>query len=48
MEKIGQLESRIIVLIHDADLRVYVMTNENFGPYGNTGKIYHLEMQFDR
>jgi len=44
MEKIGQLESRIVALIHDSDQRVYVMTNENFGPYGNTGKVYWLDL----
>jgi len=43
MEKISQLESRIIALIRDSDQRVYVMTNDNFGPYGNSGKIYILE-----
>jgi len=44
MEKIGQLDTRIVALIHDSDQRIYVMTNENFGPYGNTGKVYWLEL----
>ena len=43
MEKISQLDSRIIALIRDIDQQVYVMTNDNFGPYGNTGKIYALD-----
>ncbi len=44
MAKISQLDSRIIALIRDSDQRVYVMTNENYGPYGTTGKIYQLAM----
>lgn len=44
MNKISQLETRIVALIRDTDQRIYVMTNENYGPYGNTGKVYLLEM----
>ncbi|MFT4726156.1 MAG: glucose/arabinose dehydrogenase [Granulosicoccus sp.] len=44
MDKISQLDTRIVALVRDTDERVYVMTNENYGPYGNTGKIYLLEM----
>jgi len=44
VEKIGDLETRIVALIQDTDQRIYVMTNENFGPYGQTGKVYWLDM----
>jgi len=44
MEKLKQFESRIVALIRDSDQRIYVMTNENFGPFGNTGKVYVLEL----
>ncbi len=43
MTKLMQLDSRIIALVHDSDDQVYVMTNDNFGPYGDTGKIYVLK-----
>jgi len=44
MDKIAQLDSRIVALIRDSDQQIYVMTNENFGPYGNTGKVYRLDL----
>ncbi len=40
-EKIGQFDTRIVALIQDRD-DVFVLTNENFGPYGATGKVFRL------
>lgn len=40
-DKLSQFDTRIVALIQDqADL--FVLTNENFGPYGNTGKVFRL------
>lgn len=44
ISKIGELDSRIVALVRDSDGSIYVMTNDNFGPYGTTGKIYRLEL----
>ena len=42
-EKIAKFDSRIIGLVQDTDNRKYVLTNDNFGPYGKTGKVLLLE-----
>ena len=42
-EQIADFDSRIIGLVQDTDNRKYVLTNDNFGPYGNTGKVLLLE-----
>jgi len=42
-EKIAKFDSRIIGLVQDTDNRKYVLTNDNFGPYGDTGKVLLLE-----
>lgn len=42
-EKLATLETRIIALVQDTDDRKYIMTNQNFGPYGNTGKVFQLK-----
>jgi len=40
--KIIQFETRIVALIqNESDL--YVLTNDNFGPYGDTGKVFQIE-----
>ncbi len=44
MKKIGELDTRIVALVRDSDGSVWVMTNDNFGPYGSTGKIYRLDL----
>ncbi len=44
IEKIDQLDSRIVALIQDSDQTIYVMTNDNFGPYGDTGKVYRFDL----
>lgn len=41
-ERIANVDSRIIGLVQDSDNRKYVLTNDNFGPYGNTGKVWLL------
>lgn len=43
MTKIADLDTRAVALVRDVDGDIYVMTNDNFGPYGNTGKVYRLE-----
>ena len=37
-----QVKSRIIGLTEDRAGEVYVLTNETFGPYGETGKVFRL------
>lgn len=37
-----QLDSRIVGLAEDRDREIYVLTNETFGPYGETGKVFKL------
>ncbi|MCW5622615.1 MAG: PQQ-dependent sugar dehydrogenase, partial [Burkholderiales bacterium] len=37
-----QIDSRIIGLAEDLDGELYILTNETFGPYGNTGKVFRL------
>ncbi len=44
LQKVSQLDSRIVALIRDSDEKIYVMTNENYGPYGDTGKVYRLDL----
>lgn len=41
-EKLADLNTRIVALAADADGEVYVLTNDNLGPYGSTGKILKL------
>jgi hypothetical protein len=36
------LPGRVLSLGRDADDELYVLTNDEFGPFGNTGKIYKL------
>ena len=42
LDKLLQLESRIISLSEDRSGEIYVLTHEGMGPFGNTGKIYKL------
>lgn len=42
VRKIAELNTRIVALSQDTKGRVYLLTNENFGPYGKTGKIFQL------
>jgi len=42
-EQIAKFDTRIIGLVQDTDNRKYILTNENFGPYGTTGKVMLLE-----
>lgn len=37
-----QLDSRVVGLAEDRAGELYVLTNETFGPYGNTGKVLRL------
>jgi glucose/arabinose dehydrogenase len=41
-ERALQLESRIVGLAEDRAGEIYVLTNETFGPYGETGKVFRL------
>ena len=43
LEQIAQLDTRIVALVQDEG-RLYVMTNDNFGPYGQTGKVFELKL----
>ena len=45
LEKITQIESRIISLAEDRNGEIYVLTHEGMGPFGNTGKVYKLVPQ---
>jgi len=42
LEKLIQLDSRIISLAEDRSGEIYVLTHEGMGPFGNTGKVYRL------
>ena len=41
-EKIADLDTRIVGLAEDAAGEIYVLTNDNLGPYGRTGKVFRL------
>jgi glucose/arabinose dehydrogenase len=45
LEKVSQIESRIISLAEDRNGEIYVLTHEGMGPFGNTGKVYKLVSQ---
>lgn len=40
-----QMDRRITSLGQDAAGEIYVLTNETFGPYGETGEVYRLVAQ---
>ena len=42
LEKIAGLETRIVGLAEDRAGELYILTNDNFGPYGETGRIWKL------
>jgi glucose/arabinose dehydrogenase len=42
LEKMLQIESRIISLAQDHSGEIYVLTHEGMGPFGQTGKVYKL------
>ena len=37
-----RVDSRIIGLAEDRAGELYILTNETFGPYGTTGKVFRL------
>jgi glucose/arabinose dehydrogenase len=41
-EKLKELDTRIISLAEDADGEVYILTNDQLGPFGDTGQIFKL------
>jgi glucose/arabinose dehydrogenase len=43
LEKILQIDSRIISLAQDRQGEIYVLTHDGMGPFGNTGKVYKLQ-----
>jgi glucose/arabinose dehydrogenase len=40
--RVMQIDSRIIGLTEDRLGEMYLLTNETFGPYSNTGKVYRI------
>lgn len=42
LKRVLQIDARIVSLAEDSDGEIYVLTNETFGPYGNTGKVWRL------
>lgn len=42
LTKIAQLDTRVVGLAADAEGEVYVLTTDNFGPFGDTGRIYKI------
>ena len=40
--RVLQLDSRIIGIAEDRAGELYILTNETFGPYGTTGKVFRL------
>jgi glucose/arabinose dehydrogenase len=43
-KRIAELPTRIVSMTADPDGNIYVLTNENFGPYGKTGKVFQLTL----
>ncbi len=41
-EKLKELDTRIISVAEDAEGELYVLTNDEFGPFGETGKIFKI------
>ena len=41
-EKALAIDSRIVGLAEDLAGELYVLTNETFGPYGTTGKVFRV------
>jgi glucose/arabinose dehydrogenase len=41
-EKLLEVEGRIVSLAEDADAEIYVLTNDELGPFGATGKVFKL------
>lgn len=41
-EKLLEVESRIVSLAEDSTGEIYVLTNEELGPFGTTGKVFEL------
>jgi len=41
-EKLTELETRIISVAEDAKGELYVLTNDQFGPFGDTGKVFKI------
>lgn len=42
-EKLAELDTRIIGLAEDAEGELYILTNDQLGPFGQSGQIYRLE-----
>jgi glucose/arabinose dehydrogenase len=42
LERVAKIDSRIVGLAEDGEGELYVLTNETFGPYGTTGKVFRL------
>jgi glucose/arabinose dehydrogenase len=42
LKRLLQIDARIVSLAEDADGEIYVLTNETFGPYGTTGRVWRL------
>ncbi|MGI9418636.1 MAG: PQQ-dependent sugar dehydrogenase, partial [Geminicoccaceae bacterium] len=41
-EKLADVETRIISVAEDAAGELYILTNDEFGPFGETGKIFKI------
>ncbi|MDH3663732.1 MAG: PQQ-dependent sugar dehydrogenase, partial [Alphaproteobacteria bacterium] len=41
-EKIAELDTRIISVAEDAEGELYILTNDELGPFGETGKIFKI------
>jgi len=41
-EKLTEVETRIISVAEDAAGELYILTNDEFGPFGETGKIFKV------
>ena len=42
LTKIAELKTRVVGLAADAAGEVYILTTDNFGPFGDTGRIFKL------
>ena len=41
--ELATLDTRIVGIAEDAAGELYILTNDNFGPYGQTGKVFRVE-----
>ena len=41
-QKLKELDTRIISVVEDAEGELYILTNDEFGTFGETGRIFKI------